>query len=99
MRGSLMAVECLQRSGMAVHARQSTGPSPFAGRHGFEVVARDATRHHRPATISQPEALMRTLGESFPVVGRKAVVFAVSSDKQYIPRCCASWLSISTAST
>src|SRR5262249_7748438 len=37
------------------------------------------TAHNVPSA----EALVRTLRESFPVPGRKAVVLAVSSDKQY----------------
>ena len=50
----------------------------------IEVVGRDPavvldTAHNVPSA----EALAATLRESLPVPGRKAVVFAVSSDKQY----------------
>jgi dihydrofolate synthase/folylpolyglutamate synthase len=46
--------------------------------HEGPVVILD-TAHNVPSV----EALVRTLPEWFPVSGRKAVVFAVSSDKQY----------------
>ncbi|HXD88369.1 MAG TPA: folylpolyglutamate synthase/dihydrofolate synthase family protein [Urbifossiella sp.] len=52
--------------------------------------ARIEVRSRRPLVIldtahnvPSAEALVQTLAESFPDVGRKAVAFAVSSDKQY----------------
>ena len=51
----------------------------------IELISRDPvvildTAHNVPSV----EALVTTLRDSFPVVGLKALVFAVSSDKQYL---------------
>jgi len=84
-RVAVAAVECLRAAGLSISdAAVQVGLFHVRWPGRIELVSRQPaaildTAHNVPSV----EALVRTLAESFPVPGRKAVVFAVSSDKQY----------------
>jgi dihydrofolate synthase/folylpolyglutamate synthase len=81
----LSAVRRLRDAGLAIPeaaVRHGLATVNWPGR--IELIARRPTiildtAHNVPSA----EALVRTLAESFPVAGRKSVILAVSSDKQY----------------
>jgi dihydrofolate synthase / folylpolyglutamate synthase len=82
---ALAAVRRLRDAGLAIPeaaVRHGLATVDWPGR--IELIARRPTiildtAHNVPSA----EALVRTLAESFPVSGRKSVILAVSSDKQY----------------
>jgi len=82
---AVAAIECLRGSALSVPEsaiRKGLADVRWPAR--IEVVGREPlvildSAHNVPSVI----ALVRTLRESFPVRGRKNVVFAVSSDKQH----------------
>ncbi len=82
---ALATIERLRATGMPISdAVISRGLAPVYWPARVELVSRNPvvildTAHNVPSI----DALVHTLGESFPMSGRKAVVFAVSSDKQY----------------
>jgi dihydrofolate synthase / folylpolyglutamate synthase len=82
---AVAAIEQLQESGMPIsEAAIERGLATVRWPARIECVGRDPvvildTAHNVPSA----EALVATLRESFPVPGRKSLVFAVSSDKQY----------------
>lgn len=84
-RVAVAAVECLRGAGLPIpDAAVQAGLARVRWPARVELVSRRPTvildtAHNVPSV----EALVRTLAESFPVPGRKAVVFAVSSDKQF----------------
>jgi dihydrofolate synthase/folylpolyglutamate synthase len=82
---ALEGIHALRRSGMPISdAAIRRGLAEVRWPARIEVIRRDPTvildtAHNVPSA----EALVDTLREFVPVSGRKAVVFAVSSDKQY----------------
>jgi dihydrofolate synthase / folylpolyglutamate synthase len=82
---AVAAAECLRDAGMPISdAAIVRGLAEVRWPARVELVSRNPalildTAHNVPSA----EALVKTLRESFPVPGRKSVVFAVSSDKNY----------------
>ena len=82
---AVAALDCLRRTGMPIpEAAIERGFRDVRWPARIEVVSREPlvildTAHNVPSV----EALVTTLCHEFPVRGRKAVVFAVSADKQY----------------
>ena len=82
---AVAAVERLREAGIAIpESAIRDGLASVRWPARIELMSREPivildTAHNVPSA----EALVRTLAESFPEVGRKSVVFAVSSDKQY----------------
>ncbi|HEY3789988.1 MAG TPA: folylpolyglutamate synthase/dihydrofolate synthase family protein, partial [Urbifossiella sp.] len=82
---AIAAVHRLRDAGLAIsNVAIRAGLAAVKWPARIELVSRNPavildTAHNVPSA----EALVRTLAESFPVAGRKSVVFAVSSDKQY----------------
>ena len=84
-RIAVATAECLRAAGLTIpDAAVQVGLFHVRWPGRVELVSRHPTvildtAHNVPSV----EALVQTLAESFPVPGRKAVVFAVSSDKQF----------------
>ena len=82
----LATIERLRAAGMPIpDAAITRGLADVRWPARIELIARNPvvildTAHNVPSA----EALVDTLRESFPVAGTKRVVFAVSSDKQYV---------------
>ena len=83
---AVAAVQRLRETGMPIpDAAIIRGLSEVKWPARIELVARNPvtildTAHNVPSV----EALVQTLRESFPVIGTRRVVFAVSADKQYL---------------
>jgi dihydrofolate synthase / folylpolyglutamate synthase len=82
---AVATIECLRETGMPIpHAAITRGLANVRWPARVELVSRSPavildTAHNVPSA----QALADTLRDSFPVVGTKRVVFAVSADKHY----------------
>ena len=82
--GAVAAVECLRSAGLSIPDRAvRDGLQAVSWPARMELVCRSPVVVLDCAhNVASAEALVRTLQASFPIVGRKHLVFAASTDKQ-----------------